>query len=199
MAGSSEAGRVAALALSALLAAQGCATGGAFRSARLTDSPLRYEEAYTDGERLWLVYQASTRNGDGHEVERGLRAARIELGDLHPDRGHPIDAFPLARLEGARVPRAAATKLPLWIERAGASPAQDAPGLLVHVADGRHDGFTPQGLAGLPPDARFHSGALVERRTAAWVWLSLPWTVTADAVTLTLILPVGTAFFVSGE
>jgi hypothetical protein len=199
MAGSSEARRGAALALCVLLAAQGCATGGVFRSARLTDSPLRYEEAYTDGERLWLVYQAATSNGDGHEVERGLRAARIELGDLSPARGHPIDAFPLARLEAARVPRDAATKLPLWIGSAGARPEQDAPGLLVHVADGRHDGFTPQGLPGLPPDARFHSGALVERRTAAWVWLSLPWALAADAVTMTLVLPVGTAFFVSGE
>jgi hypothetical protein len=199
MAGSSEAVRVAALGLAALLATQGCATGGVFRAARLTDSPLRYEEAYTDGDHLWLVYQAATHNGDGHEVERGLRAARISLADLHPARGHPIDAFPLARVRAARVPRDAATRLPLWIESADAGPAQAAPGLRVFVDGGRHEGFAPEGLPGLPPDARFHSGALVERRTAAWVWLSLPWALTADTVTLTLLLPFASTFFVSGE
>lgn len=198
MAGSTELRR-GALALAVFLATQGCATGGVFRAGLLTDAPLRYEAAYTDGKRLWLVYEGATHDGEGREVDRGRRAVRLDLADLDPARGHPIDAFPLEHVPATRMPPTATTRLALWRDAAAARGSGDAPGLRLTIADGREEGFTPVHLTGLPPDARFHSGALVERRTAGWVWASLPFALTADIVTWTLLGPFATTFFVAGE
>jgi hypothetical protein len=184
------------LAALATLLATGCATPRLFEAGRTTEAPLRYQAAWTDGERLWLVYEAETTNARGRTLERRNRTVRLELRSLEPARGHPIDAFPLEHVEASRLPQETLQPVAL---RTAEAPFRGEPGLLLRVADGRHDAFSPRGFQAIGPDATFHSGALVERGTAPWVYPLLPFTLAYDTVAACVLTPLALPFFVAGE
>lgn len=178
----------------------GCATGYLLEASRRSEAPLAYREAYTDGRSLWLVYEAETSNRSGEPLGRRVRSVAVELAELDPSRGTPLDAVRFERLAPARVPRQRAAPVALWIEGepAPAGP-RHAPRLLVEVEDGRQRALTLVDFDGLPPDARFHSGTLVERSAAPWLYPTLPLAAAWDAASLPVLVPLATPFFVAGE
>lgn len=198
MAGSTETRRLASLLLAALLA-QGCATGSAIEGARLTESPVRFEAAWTDGERLWLLYEVRIRDIDGRDRGQALRGVRLEIADLDPARGHPIDAFPLTRVKASDLPPDGAQRVELR-DAGGETAAQSGErALRLQVTNGRIEGFRLHRFENAPPDGRFHSGTLVRRRTAPWVYAALPFALTYDALSLAILVPLATPLFVIYE
>ena len=178
----------------------GCATGYLLEAGRRTEAPLAYREAYTDGRSLWLVYEAQTVDSSGEPLGRRVRSASVELAELDPARGTPLDAVRFERVAPARVPRQGAAPVALWIEGepAPADPPH-APRLLVEVDGGRQRTLTLVDFDGVPPDARVHSGTLVERSSAPWLYPALPFAAAWDAAWLPILLPLATPLFVAGE
>ena len=169
--------------LLALVIAQGCATGRLLEAGRHTESVRHYESAYTDGRYLWLVYSTEVVDRDDRGLSLRRRSAAIELAALDPAAGYPLDAFPLERVAASDIPRDAAQPVALHVEGEGSARSSAAiPSLLVEVRDERHTGFTLEHFAGVPGDAHFYSGALVEHRPAAWVYPVLPFALAWDAV-----------------
>jgi len=187
------------LVLLALVIAQGCATGRLFEAGRHTEAVVRYESAYTDGRQLWLVYSARIVDRADKSLSLRRRGAAIELAALDPARGYPVDAFPLERVAAADVPRQAAQPVALHIMGEGSAPGSTAtPSLLVEARGERHAGFTLANFEGVPGDARFYSGALARRRTAAWVYPVLPFALVWDAVWTPVLASLVTPFFLAG-
>ena len=191
--------RLVPLLLAAGLLAQGCATGALFDAGRRTESVLSYREAFTDGERLWLVYDTETSNRRGERVASGTRTAVIALDDLDPARGHPLDAFPLKTVPG--LPSASAVLRPVHVRSSAEppAPAEEGPLLLFDEADGRATGFSLSALPGQPAGARFDSGSLLERKSAPWVYPLLPLTIACDAVVVPTTSAFAIPFFVIGD
>jgi hypothetical protein len=186
-------------ALAALLS-QACATGALLEAGRRTETVLAFQEAYTDGHRAWLVYETETRDRRGVRLFRRTRAATFELADLDPARGRPLDAFPLRRTDASEIPVGESQPIPLWLEgRERPTAAQGERRLRVNAEGGRHAGFSPLHFEGLPPDAHFHSGALIERHTAVWAYPLVPFAVAFDAVTTPVVAFFATPFFVVGD
>ena len=175
----------------------GCATGYLLDASRRSEAPLAYREAYTDGRSLWLVYEAQTVDSSGEPLGRRVRSASVELAELDPARGTPLDAVRFERMAPARVPRQGAAPVALWIEGEPAPP--HAPRLLVEVDGGRQRTLTLVDFEGVPPDARVHSGTLVERSAAPWLDPALPFAVAWDAAWRPILLPLATPLFVAGE
>jgi hypothetical protein len=195
MASCTESFRVVVLLL-ALLMAQGCATGRLLEAGRRTESVLHYEAAYTDGWQLWLVYSAGTTEGEDPAASPDRRSAAIELAALDPAAGYPVDAFPLERAAASDVPSHGAQPVAVCIE---VEDCAAAPSLLVDARDARHTGFALAHFEGVPDGARFHSAALIERRTAAWVYPVLPFALTWDAVWTPVLTCLATPFLLVGE
>jgi hypothetical protein len=120
----------------------------------------------------------------------------IELAALDPAAGYPVDAFPLERVEASAVPEQATRPVALCVEAGGCAAT---PGLLVDARDERHSGFALAHFEGVPHDARFHSAALIERRTAAWVYPVLPFALAWDAIWTPVLAPLATPFLLVGE
>jgi hypothetical protein len=185
--------------LAAGLLAQGCVTGALFEAGRRTESVLSYREAYSDGDRLWLVYETETSNRQGERVARGSRTAVIALDDLDPARGHPLDAFPLDYEPG--VASSEAELRPVQVRSSAESPEPQATGplLLVEEADGRATSFSLEALPGQPANTHFDSGSLLQRKSAPWVYPLLPLTVACDAVVVPATSAFAIPFFVIGD
>lgn len=185
--------------LAAALLLQGCATGALFEAGRRTETVVSFEEAYTDGERLWLVYESETSNRSGEAIAHGSRTAVVALSELDPARGHPLDALPVER---ARELGAAADALRrVGFRPATPSPASLDPGplLLVQETDGRATGLSLVGFDGVPPGAQLYSGSLLTRGTAPWVYPILPVAAAYDTVALPATIFFAIPFFVVGE
>lgn len=186
--------------LLALAITQGCATGTLLEAGRHTESVRHYESAYTDGRHLWLIYSAEVADRDGRGLSLRRRSAVIGLAALDPAAGYPLDAFPLERLAESDVPRDAAQPVVLHVEGEGsARDSVAAPSLLVETRGERHTGFTLEHFAGVPGDARFYSGALVEHRPAAWVYPVLPFALAWDTVWTPLLACLATPLLLVGE
>ena len=186
--------------LLALIIAQGCATGRLLEAGRHTESVRHYESAYTDGRYLWLVYSAEVVDRDDRGLSLRRRSAAIELAALDPAAGYPLDAFPLERLAASDVPRDAAQPVALHVEGEGSAGGSAAiPSLLVEARGQRHTGFTLEHFAGVPGDARFYSGALVEHRPAAWVYPVLPFALAWDVVWTPFLASLATPFLLIRE
>ena len=201
MASSSEARRaVRGLVLLLLVAlGQGCATGRLLEEGRRTESVVRYREAYTDGSLLWLVYETETRNQRGVQVGRDSRTAVVRLDDLDPARGLPLDALPMER--PAEVAPRSRPLRPVRLQHRS-DPVADEPGepaLRVDEREGRETGFSLEAFEGLPADARFDSGSLIQRETAPWVYPLLPIAAACDAAAMPTVVFFALPFFVIGD
>lgn len=183
------------LALVALLL-PGCATPRLLEAARLTESPTQYRSAWTDGERLWLVYDAQTLDSEGAHLGNRTRAARFELASLDPARGYAIDTFPLERLDVDALELRGLEPVALHM---GETPVAADRSLVVEIADGRHDLLLANSFEGLPAGAEFHSGALTDRHTAAWAYPVLPFALAYDAVAACVLVPLAVPFLVAGD
>jgi hypothetical protein len=181
------------------LLAQGCATGALFEAGRRTESVLSYQVAFTDGDRLWLVYETETSNRQGERVARGSRTAVIALDDLDPARGHPLDAFPLEYKPGVASSTEELRPIRVRTSVDPAAPLEEGPLLLVEETDGRATGFSLSALPGQPANAHFDSGSLLERKSAPWVYPLLPLAVACDAVVVPATSAFAIPFFVIGD
>lgn len=177
MASSTDA-RALALALVALFAS-GCMTGHLLDAGRRREEVVAYHDAFIVDDRLVLGYRA--RVSDDHGAPLGMRElwAAVALAVLRAPRVPPVDAFPVAWLEG---PPAAGARARLEIDR----------------ADGRDTSFVLDDGAGTAY-ARFYSGALTRIHTAPWVYPLLPLAVVADAATNPVLLLFAPAVICVGE
>ncbi len=173
MAGCTEAHRLLALALClALLApATGCATGGVAAIGKRTERVAWFRVARTDGEQLWLSYEAETRDADGAPVGTRERAVVVRIADLDPELGIPVESFPLRWLDPDEIPISNTRTLPLLVARRG----------------GVDVGFWITSLDGAPEQAHFHSAALTRHSTAGWAFAIYPFAVLWDAVAVPLL------------
>lgn len=187
------------LLLMAGLLGQGCATGALLEAGERTEAVVSYREAFTDGERLWLAYDTELSNPRGEALARGSRTAVVALADLDPARGYPLDALPLEHDPSAAASAAALRRVGLRPLADSSAPDPGDPVLLVEEADGRATGFSLVSFQGLPPEARFHSGSLLERKTAPWVYPLLPLAVAYDAVAVPTMAFFAIPFFVIGD
>lgn len=191
-------GRILCLLLAGLLG-QGCATGALFDAGRRTETVLSYQEAFTDGERLWLVYDTEISNRRGEPVAQASRTAILALEDLDPARGHPLDALPMERTAEAAPISLELRRVRVESRAARSSPAGSEPHLLVEETNGRATGFTLVAFEDLPAESRLHSGSLIERETAPWVYPLLPLAVAYDAVAVPTTALFAIPFFVIGD
>jgi hypothetical protein len=123
----------------------------------------------------------------------------IELAALDPAAGYPLDVLPLKHVAASGIPgRAQPVVLRIEGEGSATGPAA-TPSLLVQAQGDRHTGFTPANFEGVPGDAHFYSGALVQRRTAVWVYPMLPFALAWDAVWTPVLASLATPFFLAGE
>jgi hypothetical protein len=199
MASSSERGMRRLRALAGIAVAwlcPGCLTGALVDAGRHTETVVRYEQAWTDGARLWLVYASETANRAGEPIARGERTATVTLGDLDPARGLPLDAVPATH--PAHLDTNAPGLRPVRLVRGTAAPVRE-PTLFVEVEEGRDAGLTVAGFEGLAAQSRLDSGSLVERETAGWVYPLLPVAAAADAVAVPPTLFFAIPFFVVGD
>ena len=180
MAGCTEVRRLLAFALSAALVAPmtGCATGGLLAAGKRTERVAWFRDARTDGERLWLSYEAQIRDADGALVATRERTVVLRVADLDPELGIPVEDFPLRWLDPDEIPVDTWT-LPLLVARRGD----------VEV------GFRIANLDGAPEQAHFHPGALTRRSTAGWVWAIYPFALSWDAVALPFLAVVAVPLF----
>lgn len=191
-------------ALQLFVFGQGCATAQLLEAGRRTESVLRYEAAYTDGRRLWLVYDAQISDREGRDLYRRPRSAAVELADLDPAAGYAIDALPLERAEPPDLTAEQAQRVALRLDgEDGGAALSAAPSLVIQERSGQHAGFTAVGFEGLPNDARFYSGALSRPQTAVWVYPALPFALAWDAawapVFVALAGPYFLVLFLVGE
>ena len=170
MAGCTEAHRLLALALCAALVAPatGCATGVVAAIGQRTERVAWFRAARTDGEQLWLSYEAELRDADRELVGTRERAVVLRVADLDPELGIPIEDFPLRHLDPDEIPIADTQTLPLLVARRG----------------GVDVGFRIASLDGAPEQAHFHSAALTRRTTAGWAFALYPFAVLWDAVAI---------------
>lgn len=173
--------RRAALLLALVLAAPGCFTGHLLDAARRREHPIALREAWIDGDRLVLAWDAEITTDLGEPLGRAARAGAIPLARL--DGPLAADAVPLERRDAAAPVAPGAARLAVDPPEAGAVACARATGEPVAVVSGgdgiaiRRDGAAavlvlrtggrclgPVPLAGLAACT-----------TAAWAWpLAVP-------------------------
>lgn len=186
--------RWALLTLLAIQTLGGCATSALLEASTRTERAVAYREAWTDGERLWLRYETEpvgerARLDHDARLERRVRAASLNLADVDPARGIPIDAVAVEHPRVGEIPTQRLEALSVGLTSAGEGPA-----LVVEPGPERHAGFRLRGVPGQPENARLDSGALVERRYAWWAWPLLPFALAYDAVTAPPLTLLGQPF-----
>jgi hypothetical protein len=189
-------------ALVAVVTFDGCATGALLSAGRRREMVIEYTAANTDGQQLWLRYRAETVNRHDEPLGQTTRAAAIRLADLAPAAGHTVESFPIDRLDPAVRVEDGLTPVRLLIgDSGGTTPDVAGPALHidVDVHDGRHTGFTLERVDGAPSDARFYSGALTRRDTAAWAYLLFPAALAWDAWAVPALLPGFPLFLLFGD
>ena len=180
MAGCTEARRILALALCvAVVSATGCATGAVSAIGKHTERVAWFRAARTDGEQLWLSYEAETRDADGAMVATRERAVVLRIADLDPELRIPVENFPLHRLDPDEIPICDTRPFPLLVARRG----------------GVDIGFLIASLDGAPEQAHFHSAALTRRSTAGWAYALYPFAVLWDSVAIPFLVVLSVPIF----
>ena len=177
----------------------GCLTGALIDAGRRTEAVVRYEQAWTDGDRLWLVYETETANQEGEAIARSQRTAVLALRDLDPARGLPLDAIAAEHPVKPDPEAAGLRPVRLVHGTAALAAAPREPTLLVEAEGSRDAGLSLVAFEGLPADSRLDSGSLVERETAGWVYPLLPVAAAADAAAVPPTLFFAIPFFVVGD
>ncbi len=183
MAGSTDLRRVISMIL-LLALTSGCATGALVNAGRQRDRVLGFDRAYTDGDRLWLVYRAERINSGGDRLGIRDRAARIRIADLDPTLLHPVDAFPVEHLKPTQVATADLTRVTLVrdVEAAGEAEENEPPSLRVVSAEEADIGFDAERLPGAVAGAYLRATVLDQHRVAPWVVPIFPVALAWDAV-----------------
>jgi len=173
------------------LLAHGCVSGHLLDAARRRELPIRYEEAFVDGDRLLLRYTTLVTDDIGQPIEHRERRAAIALARLR--QAPPIDAFPVERLaDDAPLPGG---RVAIRVD------SDDSPGPSLRVwgdARGRQVQFTFDDAR----DGRYpavYSSALAHARTPLWVYPLLPLAVAVDVATNPILLLFAPAVILPGD
>jgi hypothetical protein len=184
MAGSTDVTRVVALALVALALA-GCVTGHLFDRARRREYLGSVREAWIDGDRLVIGFEATVTDDDGHELGRVPRWAAVPLRDLAATTVPPVEQLS-ARPRGGR-------PVTVW-DGVGVAPAPP----FLRVVDG--ETAAPLRLVVETPDSRTIAGeALTVVRTAPWAYPLMPLTLVVDALVTLPLAVMAPAVLVFGD
>jgi hypothetical protein len=183
MAGSTDLRRVISLLL-LLAIASGCATGGLVNVARQRDRALCFEHAYTDGDRLWLVYRVERINSRGDRVGIRDQAARVRIADLDPALLLPIDALPVQHLKPTQIETEGLTRVALVREGevAGAVGDTESPSIRVVSAEEGDIGFDAERLPGAAAGSYLRATVLDQHRVAPWIIPIFPIALAWDAL-----------------
>ncbi len=195
MAGSTEIRRIVA-ALLVLVLTSACATGKLVNAGRRVDRAVRFESAYTDGDRLWLVYRAERLDVEGERLGTTVdRAAVLRIADLDPERLHPVDAFPVEHVKPSRVPSTDLHVVALVRE----DRMVEVPSLSLASVEGVDVGFLADRLPGAAPGSYLRATALDRQGVAPWVIPILPLALAWDAVAVPALVILAVPTFMGAE
>jgi hypothetical protein len=188
-----------ALALAAALLFSGCWTGRLYERGRVGESVLAYHAAVTDGERLIVDYSVELEDWKGRPIGRGRRGASIPIDAMEARPEHPVDAFPLERVQLPPVPADHYRSVPILTK--GSLPSDPSAPAFLEVVEvgGRHEGFRICAGPGEGCSGRFRSGALYRDGTAWWVYPLLPLSAAMDALLFVPQVVGQSPFFLLGE
>jgi hypothetical protein len=165
-------------------------------AARRRERVLAYREAFTDGERLVLRYDALVTNDVDEPIERTRRWASVALPDLREARA--VGDVPVEWLasDHALARRTHGVPVPM---SAAAEPSPPAPFLDVRREDGRDVAVAFHPADGPDGSVVFYSGSLTRSRTAPWVYPLVPFAAAVDLVSNPVLLFLAPIVIVLGE
>lgn len=178
MASSSRSARLGSLLL--VLVLPGCWTGHLAELARRRESPVRFERAFVDAERLGLEYTVEVVDHRGESRGQATRSATLRLAQLAASPEIPLDELSVEVRRRAIEPAGEAVAL------LREDPREPRPPLALRIESGagRDTGFRLIGPDPGDDRGRFRSGSLVRDRTALWFYPLLPFSVALDVAVL---------------
>jgi hypothetical protein len=168
----------------------GCATGGLAAIGRRSERVVEFEDAYSDGTRLWLVYESETRNADDEFVRRDRRAVSLRIADLDPGLGLPVEEVPFERIAPEKVPRPRLRPLTLTRDAKVVQPA-----IVIAGPRAAPRGFLLANLDGAAADAAFRSETLFRYRRAPWALALIPPAALWDTAAVPALMLLGIPLF----